>query len=105
MVDLKKWENLHICFWLVKDTCWMLEWKYLGVMMIIPTVSITIYTLKKSMGDRQFYLNLGIFFWILANSFWMCTEFFELTQYKIFTLIPFCLGFFATTVFFYPEKK
>ena len=31
---IKKHENLHIVFWLIKDSCWMLQLKWLGIVMV-----------------------------------------------------------------------
>ena len=42
MQKLRHYENLHIPLWLLKDTCWMLQWKLLGVTMIIPTLSVAV---------------------------------------------------------------
>ena len=105
MFDLRKWENLHIPLWLVKDTCWMLEWRWLGVLMVIPTVAMAIYILLKSISHVEFYINLAICFWITANSFWMCAEFFNFTEYKMLAGIPFGLGMFAVAIFYYKQAK
>ena len=29
-----RFDNVHVLLWLIKDTCWMLEWKVLGTIMI-----------------------------------------------------------------------
>jgi hypothetical protein len=69
-------ENGHILLWLIKDTCWALEWKALGIFMIIPTVSVAFYLLWRSRQSRsESYHNLAVCFWILANSIWMLGEF------------------------------
>jgi hypothetical protein len=71
-------ENGHILLWLIKDTCWAMEWKPGGILMILPTVSVAIYLLWRSRGSRaDFYHNLAVVMWILANSTWMCGEFFK----------------------------
>jgi hypothetical protein len=38
----RKMENLHIVFWLFKDIAWCLSLTLLGVVMIIPTLTISI---------------------------------------------------------------
>jgi len=38
----RKMENLHIVFWLFKDLAWCLEWRMVGVVMIIPTFVISL---------------------------------------------------------------
>jgi hypothetical protein len=32
----RKVENMHILFWLIKDLCWALNFKYMALFMIIP---------------------------------------------------------------------
>ncbi|MFC5282173.1 hypothetical protein [Pedobacter alpinus] len=69
-------ENLHIVFWLLKDISWCLFWKPIGIMMIIPTLIISIiiaYRTRKMVSELCH--NLAISVWIFANSFWMVTEF------------------------------
>lgn len=34
----RKLENLHIVLWLIKDLCWAMLWKPLGLIMIVPTI-------------------------------------------------------------------
>ena len=104
MFDLRKWENIHIPLWLLKDTCWVMEWRYLGVTMIVPTVLVAIYILIKSLGHVEFYINLAIVFWISANSFWMASEFFGFVEYKNLAAIPFSLGLLSVTVFYLKSR-
>jgi hypothetical protein len=94
MQALRKYENLHIVFWLIKDTCWNLEWKILGICMILPTLSIAVYIAYHSRKTVQDYWhNLAIIFWILANSYWMTAEFVNHPEQKHWALIPFTIGF------------
>lgn len=83
----------------------MLEWRWLGVTMIVPTILMALYIMKQTWGYAEFYINLAIVFWISANSFWMCSEFFGFVQYKNFAGIPFALGFVAVTVFYLRQRK
>lgn len=105
MFDLRKWENMHIPLWLIKDTCWMLEWRWLGVAMVVPTVTMAIYILIKSVKMVEFYINLAICFWITANSFWMCAEFFDFIEYKMLAGIPFGLGMFSVAIYYYKQGR
>ena len=71
-------ENGHILLWLVKDTCWAMEYKAGGIFMIFPTITVAFYILWKSRGVRsEFFHNIAVCFWILANSIWMVGEFYE----------------------------
>ena len=98
---IKKFENLHIVFWLIKDTSWMLEIKWLGALMILPTVGVAIYIIVHSFRMREVFINLAILCWICANSFWMCMEFFLNNQHKNFAAIPFVLGFLFVGIYYY----
>jgi hypothetical protein len=97
---IRKYESMHIVFWLIKDSCWMMEWKWLGALMILPTVSLALYLVFKTTGTRDIFINIAIFFWISANSFWMLMEFFNDNQYKNFAAIPFALGFCFVAIFY-----
>jgi hypothetical protein len=98
---IRKYESMHIVFWLIKDSCWMLELKWLGAIMIVPTVFLAVYLVLKTLKTRDFYINTAIFFWISANSFWMLMEFFNDNQYKNFASIPFGLGFIFVALFYF----
>jgi len=78
MIDkIRKIENLHIVFWLVKDMCWMLEFKTAGAFMILPTLAMAFYVSYISKQNLNNYLvNSAIIFWILANSAWMMSDFY-----------------------------
>lgn len=98
---IKKFESLHIVFWLVKDSCWMLELRWLGIVMVIPTLiiaAIIVYITRKTV---DVHLNLAILFWICANSFWMYIEFFTTGEHKLWASIPFTLGFIFVGIYYY----
>lgn len=97
----RKMENLHIVFWLFKDVAWCVGLKWLGTVMIIPTLIISIVIAYRT---RQYVSelchNLAITVWISANSYWMISEFFGFDHkviwgsytYKHLALIPFTIG-------------
>lgn len=91
---MRKFENFHILLWLLKDLSWLMTWRSLGIFMIIPTLGFAIFiTWKEKESTSDLLHNLAVIFWIMANSFWMITEFFGLeAQLKIFALIPFSIG-------------
>lgn len=99
--NIKKYENLHIVFWLVKDSCWMLELRWLGILMIIPTLTIALLIAFVTRKTVDLYINLGVLFWICANSLWMYVEFFTDGKYKLAAAVPFTLGFLFTGIFYY----
>ena len=98
---VKKYESLHIVFWLIKDSCWMLQLKWLGIVMAIPTIAIAIFIVYISRKITDIYLNFAILFWICANSFWMYIEFFTSGQLKFWASIPFGLGFVFVAIYYY----
>ena len=100
-VRYRKMENLHILFWLFKDISWCMVWKPLGIMMIIPTLVISIVIAWRTRHIvAEVTHNLAISFWITANSLWMVSEFFEFDEKIIFlglsgkqsAMIPFSIG-------------
>ncbi|HKP31529.1 MAG TPA: hypothetical protein VJT83_02340 [Chitinophagaceae bacterium] len=98
----RKMENMHILFWLVKDTCWCLSFRWLGITMIFPTLLVAVlicWRTKHMMSE--FSHNLAIIFWISANSLWMISEFFNWgDDFRYWALIPFGLGL-ATLIYYY----
>lgn len=84
----------------MKDTCWLMEWRELGIAMVIPTIGVAIAITVKTFRDPEFWINLAICFWITANSFWMGCEFFKHEQYKYYAAIPFAFGFVCVGVFY-----
>jgi hypothetical protein len=98
----RKIENLHILFWLVKDTCWCLSLKWLGITMVFPTLLVAVLICYQTRHIvSEFTHNLAVIFWICANSYWMITEFFGLEEHtKYYALIPFGLGL-ATLLYYY----
>ena len=98
----RRMENMHILFWLIKDTCWCLSLRWLGIAMVFPTllVAVLICWRTRSMVS-EFTHNLAVIFWISANSYWMITEFFHWEEStKFYALIPFGLGL-ASLVYYY----
>ena len=97
----RRMENLHIVFWLLKDISWCMIWKPLGIAMIFPTLIISIVIAWRT---RQFVSelchNVAITVWIMANSYWMISEFLHFDAmtvagditYKHLAVIPFTLG-------------
>ena len=102
---IKRYENLHVVFWLIKDSCWMMEFKILGAIMVVPTMLLAFYMVYHTFKTREFYINLAIFFWIGANSFWMLMEFFNDNLYKNFATIPFILGFIFVVIYYLKSEK
>jgi len=102
--NMRHFENVHIPLWLLKDTCWMMQWKSLGMIMIVPTIGVAIYIAIRSRGFTQAWLNTAICFWIAANAYWMAVEFYGHEELKYYAAIPFGLGFICTAIFYLSKK-
>lgn len=105
ILKIRKSENLHILLWLIKDSCWMMEFKALGTFMVIPTVLMALRITWMSRQINEMYINLAVLFWILANGAWMLMEFYDFEQYKLFTAIPFGLGFLSVFYYYFKVYK
>ena len=97
----RKMENMHIIFWLLKDVSWCMIWKELGLVMILPTLLISIIIAWRTRDLKsELAHNLAITFWISANSYWMISEFFGFDEhivtgnitYKHLSVVPFTIG-------------
>lgn len=106
MLDkIRRFENLHIVFWLVKDSCWMLEWKLPGVLMIIPTLILGIYLTVKTFSHREVFINAAVLCWIIANSYWMVIEFYFNDAHRNLSGIPFALGCVFVAIYYLRPGK
>jgi hypothetical protein len=102
-------ENLHIVFWLVKDLCWCIVFKPLGVAMIVPTLCIAMYIVWQNRRiASELYHNLAVMFWIMANSYWMISEFFAFDDKAIISgitgkqmsVVPFVMGITCLLIYY-----
>ena len=100
-LSYRRMENLHIVFWLLKDISWCMVWKPLGILMIFPTLIVSIviaWRTRKRVSELCH--NLAICVWIFANSYWMVSEFLHFDTwivagnitYKHLAVIPFGTG-------------
>ncbi len=97
----RKMENLHIVFWLFKDLSWCKFWRPLGIAMIFPTLIIAMVIAWRTRHMMSEWAhNLAIVLWIMANSYWMVSEFFHFDTllvygpitYKHLAVVPFVAG-------------
>lgn len=85
-------ETVHIPLWLVKDLCWLMNYKTLGVIVAVPTNIVAVIMAVITHKDRERFLpNVAIIFWILANTNWMLAEFYNFNT-RGSSLYPFVLG-------------
>ncbi|MFN3445854.1 MAG: hypothetical protein ACK44D_08945 [Bacteroidia bacterium] len=94
-------ENMHIPMWLIKDTCWMLQFKLLGTIVAVPTISMALYLVIITRNfPKRFWPNMAVLFWISANSTWMLGEFYQFSF--VFPAVAlFCAGIIAILVYMY----
>lgn len=91
--SIRKFENLHIACWLIKDTCWLMDIRTLGIIMIFPTLFLAFYiTYKFRQPLSELYHNLAVCFWIMANTIWMIGEFFFDDTLRPYSIVFFLAG-------------
>ncbi len=102
----RKTENLHIVFWLLKDLSWAMLWKPLGLVMIIPTISAALLITYQTRHIKSELLhNLAVDFWIIANAYWMLTEFYSRNDtLRYYTIIPFSIGLIIISYYYFVVK-
>ena len=102
----RKMENLHIVFWLLKDLSWAMLWKPLGLIMIIPTISAALLITYQTRHIKSELLhNLAVDFWIIANAYWMITEFYSNNdELRYYTIIPFSIGLIIICYYYFVVK-
>lgn len=97
----RRMENMHIVFWIIKDISWCLSLKWLGILMVVPTLTVALLiTWRTRRIVSELAHNLAVALWIIANSYWMISEFFEFDTViitgtitgKHLALIPFIAG-------------
>lgn len=94
--SLRKYENLHITLWLVKDTCWCTDLKTMGVIMIVPTflAALHITWLSRKNAVELIY-NIAVSNWITANGIWMIGEFYFKDSLRPYSIFFFAIGLFV----------
>ena len=100
-------ENLHIVFWLIKDLSWAMLWKPVGLIMILPTMGAALLiTWQTRKIQSELLHNLAVVFWIIANGYWMITEFFsDDDSLRFYTAIPFTIGLLIIGYYYFVVKR
>ena len=102
MHKIRNLENTHILLWLIKDTCWVLNFKPLGVFMILPTIFMAVYLTILSRKDHKELLhNIAVTCWILANSVWMIGEFFFNDSTRLLAASFFIIGLISISIYYF----
>jgi len=96
-------EMAHIPLWLIKDLCWLMTWRSIGLIIAVPTVLVAIVlAVITRYNQSRFLPNLSIAFWILANANWMLAEFFDL-PIRFYSIIPFLGGIIVFIIYLYQQ--
>ncbi len=107
----RKTENLHIVFWLLKDISWAMLWRPLGLIMLLPTLTLAIrITIQTRHLKSELFHNLAVVFWIAANGYWMIVEFFwsDFDFLRYYAAIPFGIGIIFIAIYYLlilPKEK
>jgi hypothetical protein len=102
-IRLRKFENLHVLLWLIKDLCWLMEFKLFGVIMILPTLTAALWLTYHSRSERVELLhNIAVTLWIIANGNWMVAEFYFNDENKIYSAPIFVIGLIVLALYYVP---
>ncbi len=97
--SLRRIENLHIAFWLLKDLGWVQDIHVLGLVMVVPTLSVAIWLTWHMRHERsELAHNAAVCCWIIANAIWMIGEFFLQDSTRPQATIFFGIGLSILTV-------
>jgi hypothetical protein len=100
-IAFRKIENLHIFLWLIKDLCWCMDLKTLGMIMIVPTImGALIITWVQRHVVSDLIHNLAVTMWMFANATWMIGEFYYDDTTRPWALVFFCCGLTILLVYY-----
>ncbi|HEY8035237.1 MAG TPA: hypothetical protein VIF37_06580 [Methylobacter sp.] len=106
---LREYENFHIVLWLLKDTCWLMEWRLQGIIMIVPTIAAALHiTWLGRHNTANLFHNLAVSSWICGNAVWMIGEFFFDDTLRPFAKVFFSIGVLFLVVYYFgvlPKEK
>ncbi|MDX2194868.1 MAG: hypothetical protein NW207_00490 [Cytophagales bacterium] len=106
--NLRLIEILHLPIWYLTDFFWMAEIAWAAVALIVPLVVMGGYITYRSASSRVAFLpNCAVFCWIIANTLWMCDDFYPINVIKIAYVI-FGIGIFILLYWFimiFPKLK
>jgi len=92
-------ETAHIPLWLIKDVCWLMTYRTVGIVFAVPTIIVAIIMAFITYSDKDRFLpNVSIAFWIIANANWMVAEFYEFDT-RFYSIYPFTAGILVFIVF------
>ncbi len=99
--NVRAYENLHICLWLIKDTSWCQTWRPLGMFMIIPTLAVQLHiTWQRRKDIHEVFHNIAVACWIAANAIWMTGEFYYEDTWRTYAQWLFGAGLVAVAFYY-----
>jgi len=101
MNDTRKIENLHVALWLFKDVSWCSDWKFFGLLMVVPTLVVSLkicWDTRERLADLVH--NIAVSLWICANTTWMIGEFYYQDMTRPFAKIFFFAGMALLGVYY-----
>lgn len=105
MNKIRLYENFHVVLWLIKDSCWLLQLKWLGMTMAIPTLTMAIYICYLTRKNRAHFIpNMAVALWLSANITWMSGEFFGFS-FLLPALLLFGSGLILMAWYFVRHRK
>jgi len=95
-------EYSHVFLWLFKDLCWAQNWATLGILMAIPTIVVAFVITWILRRQRTVLIhNMAISLWIVSNSTWMISEFYQVEPtLKPVAIAGFCFGILLLTSYY-----
>jgi len=99
--SLRASENFHITLWLLKDVCWVMDLKLMGVIMIAPTLAMALFIAWRCSNDVGDLLHsVAVVLWIMANSTWMIGEFFFADHTRPLAIVFFAAGLLVVACYY-----
>lgn len=82
-------------------------WKPIGLIMIIPTIGAALLITWQTREIKSELLhNLAVDFWILANAYWMITEFYSNNDnLRYYAVIPFSIGLIIIAYYYLVVRR
>ncbi len=99
--NIREYENLHIALWLIKDTCWVSDFKIAGMALFVPTFLVAVHIAWRSRKNlADLFHNIAVCLWITANGTWMTGEFFFNDGLRPYAMIFFVAGLIVVTLYY-----
>jgi len=92
-VGTKRLENLHVAVWLLKDYSWCATARWLGLLMVVPTLGLAVHLAYQTRRDAEDFIHsLAVVFWLAANVTWMTGEFYFEDGTRVYARLFFYAG-------------